>query len=288
MMSIRRRIIAGVCLIFAAIIIIFLWIKNVRISEPLSQTKVMVVSYENDDDNDHKILLDGLLKRYEYDHEFVGKGEAWRGFGNKFKMYQNYIKNSNMKDDDILILIDSRDVYVNRISDDIIDTFKKYYTENGGDLDAHLKLVFSSELGCCTPGVSEYMKTEMKKIALSVDKNNMKDNARYYLNAGMCMGYVKAFKKIFLDLEMDYSDDDQTEITRYWMDNRDSIILDYNETFLSNAHVWGNENTLGGCPYVKKDNHFVIKDRNIRPFFIQTPGKYWKCFDYLYDIEATP
>jgi len=285
MMSIRRRIVTVLCLILVAIIIVFLWINNAKVSEQLSQTNVIVVSYENEDKNDHKKLLDDLLTKYDYVHEFVGSGEIWRGFGNKIKRYQNYIKNSNLNDDDILILIDSRDIYVNRISDDIIEIFKNYYTENGGDLDANLKLVFSSESACCTTGVTEDMKMEMEKIALHVDKDGMEDNDRYHLNSGMCIGYVKAFKKIFLDIDMDYTDDDQTEITRYWMDHQDSIILDYNELFFSNAHIWGNENTLGGCPYLKKDDHFVIKDRNIRPFFIQTPAKYWKCYNYLYDIE---
>ena len=44
----------------------------------------------------------------------------------------------------------------------------------------------------------------MKKIAIDVDTNNMKDNDKYYLNAGMCMGYVKAFKQNFLKIDMDY------------------------------------------------------------------------------------
>ena len=181
--------------------------------------------------------------------------------------------------------IKSRDIYVNRNSDEIISIFKNFYYENGGDLDNNLKLVFSTERACCTPGVTSNEKNEMKMRAINVDKNSMKDNERYYLNTGMCIGYVKAYKKIFMDLDIDYDDDDQTEITHYWMKNNQAILLDYNETFFSNAHIWGNEDNLNGCPYIPRNTHYIIKNTNIQPFFIQTPAKYWTCYNYLYNNE---
>jgi len=281
MISIRRRIVIAT---FLLIILLCVFI-NTKMKEGLYETKVRVISYENQEDNENKQKLEKILKHYDYDYEFVGQGESWKGFGNKFKKYQEYITNTDLNDEDILIIIDSRDVYVNRNSDEIASTFKQFYNKNVGDLDNNLKIVFSTERACCTPGVEDSEKTEMKKIAIDVDTNNMKDNDKYYLNAGMCMGYVKAFKQNFLKIDMDYHDDDQTEITHYWMKNNDIILLDYNETFFSNAHGFGNEDNLNGCPYVKKNKQFVIKDTDIRPFFIQTPAKYWTCYNYLYKDE---
>lgn len=87
---------------------------------------------------------------------------------------------------------------------------------------------------------------------------------------------------------MDLHDDDQTEMTKWWFNNNlDKIILDYEQVLFTNAFVWGYENNLGGCPYERDENYnnqFVLKKTKICPFFIQTPAKYWFCYNYLYGI----
>ena len=248
-------------------------------------SKVLILSYENDKLNQNKIYLEDKLKKYEYEYKFLGEGEEWNGFGTKIKSYQEYIKkNTKLNDEDILVLIDSRDIYVNRSSKELIEEFKNYYEKNGGDLDKNLKLIFSSEIACCTPGIYENDKDKMKFNYLNRNYNLEKKN--FYLNSGMCIGYVKAFKRIYLNIEMNKEDDDQTKITKYWLnDHSNNIILDYENKLLSNAHVWGNEKNLDGCKYSKKNDNFILTDFNESPFFIQTPAKYWKCYKYLYNIE---
>ena len=246
-------------------------------------TKIKVVSYDNDKFNKHKQKLEKKLKYYDYSYVFLGEGEKWKGFGTKSNSYQEYIKNSDLNDEDILIIIDSRDVYVNRPSTDLLEEFESFYKKNGGDMDENLKIVFSSEIACCTPGLNDNNKKQMKEIALKRNPGMKTENGSYYLNAGMCIGYVKAYKKIYSNFIMNKEDDDQTEITKYWLTNYlDNIILDYNHYFLSNAHVWGNNDNLNGCKYIKNGDTFVIENTNVSPFFIQTPAKYWKCYRYLY------
>ena len=66
-----------------------------------------MLSYE------HKKYLEDKLKHYDYMYKFLGSGKKWKECGSKIKAYQNFIKNTKL-DDDILVIIDSRDFYVNR------------------------------------------------------------------------------------------------------------------------------------------------------------------------------
>ena len=276
-----------IILLLLLILIFCVYVLSYKpIKENMNVTEVRVLSYENDESNEHKKDLENKLIYYGYNHVFLGAGEKWEGFGTKIKAYQEYIKNINLHDEDILVIIDSRDVYVNRPSKELIGAFREFYEKHGGDLDKNLKLVFSSETACCTTGVTDKEKDKMKSVALERDPNLKKDIDSYYLNTGLCIGYVKAFKKHYLNIDMDLDDDDQTKITNYWLNGHlDDIILDYNHELFSNAHIWGNEDNLHGCNYSKENNRFVLSNSNISPFFIQTPAKYWKCYDYLYNIE---
>jgi hypothetical protein len=272
------------------ILIFFLFFGKLNIKENIKSKKVFVLSYENEINNDHQKYLEDKLKYYGYRYKFLGSGEKWKGFGTKIKAYQNFIKNTKLDDDDILVIIDSRDIYVNRNSNELLKEFEKLYKKRDGDFDNNLKLLFSSEVACCTPGIIPESKQRMKDIALKHE--NMKQiDGSYYLNSGMCIGYIKAYKEIYLKFDIDLTDDDQTKITNYWLDNYfDKIILDYDQDIFSNAHKWGNQGTLNGCNYEKnkfRNNQFVIKDTNKCPFFIQTPAKYWICYNYLYDIKDT-
>lgn len=275
-----------VCLMIISIFFLFVKFK---IKENFESGKVFVLSYENELNNEHKKLLENKLKYYGYDYKFLGQGDEWKGFGTKIKACKNFIRETNLKDNDILIILDSRDIYVNRNSNKIRKVFEDLYKKRGGNLDKNLKLVFSSEIACCTHGISQENKEKMKNIALEC-KNMKKNDGNYYLNAGMIIGYVKAFKELYLNFNIDLTDDDQTKITNFWLDNNlDKIILDYDQVLFSNAHKWGNENNLNGCFYEKKKSHnneFMIKDTINFPFFIQTPAKYWKCYNYLYDLHS--
>jgi len=277
------KIFQVLCLLIISIFFLFFKLK---INENFESKKVFVLSYENEKNNEHKKDLEDKLKYYGYDYKFLGEGDEWKGFGTKIQAYQNFIRNTSLNDNDILIIIDSRDIYVNRNSNDIGKVFKELYKKRGGDLNKNLKLIFSSEIGCCTPGINEVNKQKMKNIALE-HPNMKKVDGNYYLNSGMVIGYVKAFKELYLNLKIDLTDDDQTKITNFWLDNNlDKIILDYDQVLFSNAHKWGNKDNLNGCLYEKKESHnneFMIKDTTTFPFFIQTAGKYWTCYNYLYN-----
>jgi hypothetical protein len=254
----------------------------------MKSKKVFVLSYENEINNKHQKYLEDKLKHYGYTYKFLGAGEKWKGFGTKIKKYQNFIKKTKLDDDNILVIIDSRDVYVNRNSNELVKEFEKLYKKRGCNFDNNLKLIFSSEIACCTPGISLESKQIMKNIALKHENMKQVDGS-YYLNSGLCIGYIKAYKKIFLNFDIKYSNNDQTKITNYWLEKYfDKIILDYDQDIFSNAHKWGNELTLNGCKYKKdksRNNQFIIKYTNKCPFFIQTPAKYWICYNYLYNIK---
>jgi len=133
---------------------------------------------------------------------------------------------------------------VNRNSNELLKEFKKLYKKRGGDFDNNLKLLFSSEIACCTSGISLESKQRMKDIALK--KENMKQiDGSYHLNSGMCIGYIKAYKEIYIKFSIKHSNDDQTKITNYWLDKYfDKIILDYDQDIFSNAHIWGEQRNI--------------------------------------------
>ena len=227
-------------ILFLLILSIFFLFFKLKVSENFESEKVFVLSYENELNNDHKKLLEDKLKYHGYDYKFLGEGDEWKGFGTKTKACKNFIRETKLKDNDILIILDSRDIYVNRNSNQIKKVFEDLYKKRGGDLDKNLKLIFSSETGCCTPGISEVNKEKMKNIALEYPKMKQNDG-NYYLNAGMVIGYVKAFKDLYLNFNIDLTDDDQTKITNFWLDNNlDKIILDYDQVLFSNSYQNGN------------------------------------------------
>ena len=51
-----------------------------------------------------------LLTCCNYDVQIVGMGEKWSGFWQKFRGYWNAIDDSDIIDDDVIVLIDAYDV----------------------------------------------------------------------------------------------------------------------------------------------------------------------------------
>ena len=85
------KILYIICLL---IVLIFFLFFKLEISENFESSKVFVLSYENERNNEHKRLLEEKLKYYGYDYKFLGEGDEWKGFGTKIQAYQNFIKNT--------------------------------------------------------------------------------------------------------------------------------------------------------------------------------------------------
>ncbi len=223
---------------------------------------LLVIVYENTKHPNAEKLKD-LLDKRGFPFVFIGLGDNWEGFGTKTHGITNYINDpsSNIDDDTYIICLDSRDVICNGNVTDTLNILKKF-DEN--------KLIISTEKGCCVPSTTVSMRSYMEERA---SKKNLENK---YLNAGMIAGKAKVFKKIY-PFNMRKTDDDQTGLIKWWQDHPDDIELDYDELLFSNANFW-NKDHEKGCPY--KISKKLPNERI--PQFIQTPAKFWKCYDNLY------
>ena len=88
------------CLIIISVFFLFF---KLQFSENFESGKVFVLSYENELNNDHKNDLENKLKYYGYDYKFIGEGDEWKGFGTKTKAVKNFIRETNLNDNDIII-----------------------------------------------------------------------------------------------------------------------------------------------------------------------------------------
>jgi len=223
---------------------------------------LIIIVYENTKHPNAEKLKD-LLDKRGFPFVFIGIGDKWEGFGTKTHGVINYINepSNNIKDDTYIICLDARDVICNGNVTDTLNILKKF-DEN--------KLIISTEKGCCVPSTTSSMRSYMDERA---SKKNLENK---YLNAGMIAGKAKMFKKIY-PFNIRKTDDDQTGLIKWWQDHPNDIELDYDELLFSNADFW-NKDHEKGCPY--KISKKLPNERI--PQFIQTPAKYWKCYNNLY------
>lgn len=105
------------------------------------------------------------------------------------------------------------------------------------------------------------------------------DNPNRYLNSGMVAGLVSTFQRVYPFGMTKAGEDDQNAMTRYWKDNPEDIMLDYDEKLFSNATWSPNSNgyTLG-------NRQWISKSFGGSPIFIQTQAKNWWCYKKLLDL----
>ena len=226
------------------------------------EQKILVISYENtDNENANKLRL--MLEKRNFPHIFIGKGDTWVGFGTKIHAYAESIK--DIDDETFVVLVDSRDVLVNGTPSELVERLKEF------DEKHENKLIVGAERGCCVQSTTEDMRKWVEEQ--QVDK----ENPFRHLNSGLVAGRAKVFKRIY-PYGMGKKEDDQTHLIKWWMNHPEDIVLDYDQKIFSNAHIWDN-NMKMGCPYTL-DSPATNKKK---PIFLQTPGKYWECYNKLYE-----
>lgn len=173
-----------------------------------------------------------INNKYGIKIKVLGWGKKWKGFRMKNEYIYNYIKKLN--DDDIVIVLDGFDVYINGYLKDAIKIFKKN----------NYKILYSKE-------------NYYKHKSFFVKKIFNPYNEKYILNAGLYMGYVKYLKIILHDSLNLKCNDDQRNI----------IILKnkYNFISIDNNEIFYN---LDNLDY--SNNLSNIKKSNV--IFIQKPG----------------
>lgn len=267
---------------------------------------VFVITYETDTKHKNLKSLENTLKANEYRYKVINE-KKWKGFGGKIKKLKSYLR--NLHPEQIVIITDARDVLsVNFKSEQLYSLVTKK--------DINNKVIVSTEIGCCVPAKfkpGQLRTKDGKVLNRTFDKKESKDNfdndwknmfkkradkagikhpvahkQSIYLNAGVYCGKVKNILKVYNLMNIDDKEDDQLIMSEIFYHYPDKFLFDYNREIFSNSHVWDSFNNKKfnddtGC-YYKKDGK-IIKDTylNSKPFFIHTPGKHFKCYDYIYE-----
>lgn len=267
---------------------------------------VLVITYETDLNHKNLKTLEKTLTMNKYRYRVINE-RKWKGFGGKIKKLKSQLK--YLHPEQIVIITDARDVIsVNFKSE------KLYSLVSKKDIDR--KVIVSTEIGCCVPAKfkpGQLRTKDGKVLNRTFDKKDSKKNfdnewkemfkkraekvgvkhpvshkQSIYLNAGIYCGKVKNILKIYELMNIVDKEDDQLIMSEIYYHHPEKFLFDYNREIFSNSHVWDSFNNKkfsedSGCYYKKNGN--IIKDvyLNSEPFFIHTPGKHFKCYDYIVD-----
>jgi hypothetical protein len=261
----------------------------------------LVLIYQTDPENENHRNLIETLKKWKWELVVIGFGDEWFGFGTKTKGILNWLKTTSYHDDQVVIISDSNDVLANDLPTHFMTN---YLTLANGD-----KIVFSSERGCCVQSMSTvapggFIASDGKRMNAAVPgQDNQQQvlwkermikikeergfsedpNGYNFLNAGMMVGKMRHLRKMIEYVQADFSEDDQSLFTEYFLRFPEEIVIDYGNKLFSNAHGWSGWSTLDGCNYTWNANkqQFILTHTGTVPSFIQTPGKYFYCYKEL-------
>lgn len=269
---------------------------------------VLVIIYETDLTNHHLKTFKKSLERNKYRYEVISDTK-WKGFGGKIKRLQKHLK--GVHPEQIVLISDARDVLsVNNESSKLYNKIRTKVDDS---------IIVSTEIGCCVPAkfkpgglrtfegnVSKrtYDKspetknanydTEWKEMFKKrAVKQNIKHDIDYkqsiYLNAGVYVGKVKTILSVYALMNIADKEDDQLVMSETFYHHPKMFSLDYNREIFSNSHVWDTNNSKegskdSGCNYTKDKGKITDTYLNSTPFFIHTPGKHFKCYDYVHGM----
>ena len=288
---------------FFFLLILTLIVCHILQSKERLQPDVLVVLYETDKTNGHLDTLEKTLIHNKYRYKVISDRE-WKGFGGKIKRLQAYLK--GIHSEQIVLVSDARDVLsVNYESSAL---YEKIHAEVDD------RVIISSEMGCCVPAKfkpNELRTTEGRVLKRTTSMSPETANADFgdewismfkkrareknithnsiFLNAGLYVGKVKTLLRIYALMDIADKEDHQLVMSEIFFHHPKMFCLDYNRKIFSNSHVWNHNNSLegskdSGCFYVSYNKNIVDMSSNTVPFFVHTPGKHFRCYDYVHAL----
>jgi hypothetical protein len=157
----------------------------------------IVLTYDNAPTDNTRFFVT-TLQQTKWAYKLIGEGEKWEGFTNKLKGYLKEV--TSMKEDQVVVLSDARDVFAVRPPNEFVKGFLSY----GG------RVVVSMEL-FCEGHMTGDKTTGFKCIPLTKywkHYNLTEVPHRKYVNSGLIAGYAKDLVALLTwILEHKYTDD---------------------------------------------------------------------------------
>jgi hypothetical protein len=211
-------------------------------------------------------VLDKIKERVEKNNETIqilGSQEnrliGWEGhqnFGVKLREVSDFLKNPELKQDDIVLFTDAYDVVYCGNHKEIIEKYMGF----------NKPIIFGCEKHCNPDPkrASEYKFT---------------DTEFPYLNSGMYIGRVWALRKCILEYKYNDKDDDQRFWTSRFFENPDLIGLDYkNDLFLNTVDM---DERL----FFLDNEEYISIYRSANPIFVHVNGPDKRSLNKYLDIS---
>jgi hypothetical protein len=199
------------------------------------------------------VNINTIVTQYNLGHGY--------GFGIKLKIVHDYIEKLN--DNDLIMVIDGYDILITSNEQDIINNYNKITNNNN-------KIVFSSEKGCW-PDIN--LESQYPPSATSYK----------YLCAGAYIANIGLLKKLFIDnkyiFDLNIEElnriDDQLFFTKIFLNNKNDIILDYNNNIFNSMY-----NGLNDLEF--KNNKWYNNITNTYPIIFHANGPH-ESKDFLFN-----
>ncbi len=220
-----------------------------------------------------------------------GQGVDFVGFGMKADALIPVL--ANLPDDEIVVVIDSRDVLINNHlqnpteeSIHIVNEFRSNYDQLMSTASSPEAIIISAEAQCCVSALTHiqpggYYNVDGTRnnyaclsgtpecLWISDEKAQpwevfMKDVAKArgahnmddkYLNAGLMTGTASNLLKVLVDAQIQVDEDDQAVLTDYFYRHPELFLLDYEQSmFGNNRGAFGGHSFEDACTFQQDDS----------------------------------
>ena len=204
-------------------------------------------------DNYHLHRLLQSAAHWEMEVRVLGMGETWRGFLQKLEALRRFL--AGLPGDRICLFTDGYDTV---------------YLQPGTVIEAQFKkidrpVVFSAEMSFHAPGNETI-----------VDRYPPSPTIYRYLNSGGFIGYAAPLNQILARILADpQTEDDQSLLSRYFLDHPDEIALDYRaELFVNTSNRQYDEDLE--C----REGRLYNRQTGTWPCILHTPGGYYGVLEF--------
>jgi len=236
----------------------------------------------------------------------VGVGQEWKGWGSKAKHIYEELSKSNVNNNQLVIVSDSRDVLGNNLNAQSLKRLAENYEAlTKGKPGA---VVIGAEKQCCvsamthsTPG--QFLNDKLERTGFEACNSGQSDclhlgekkqfpwvekleqlaeqrgtaSKNFYPNSGIIVGLAKDIKSIYEILKMKETEDDQALFTELMIKRPDLVVMDYDQKIIGN-NVW--TEGMDGCifDWDKEKAAFVHPITKNIPAFLHFQGKFYECY----------
>ena len=215
-------------------------------------TDLVAITYANDNHYHlHRLLTSAA--HWGIPLQVLGLGEPWRGFLHRLAVLRKFIE--DLADEQLVLCSDGYDAIYLQPAAVISERFQGFSSP----------VVFSAEMSFHAPG--------NEAIA---DRYPESPTIYRYLNAGAFIGRCGPLKKILARVLADSrTDEDQSLLSRYFLDHPGEISLDYRaELFVTTSNRQYDDDLES------RDGRLFNRQTGTWPCLLHTPGGYYGVLEY--------